>query len=179
MASVLGKLAGRGVGVAAQGAAGVAGATTGFVGAMISPLLNFFNDIIKQRVAAADEATKKREARDDKIVEICEAIWKEPIVTQRLVVEKEMPPAPSAPRPEGATESAVNASRPAEGARRAPMLLENASRPAEGARRAPMLLENAPRPAEEGTPGTSSGAPLQIQNSPHRSEELSLRTRDE
>lgn len=134
LGSGLGGLTGR----VAQGAAGVTGATTGFVGAMISPLLNFFNDIIKQRVAAADEATKKREARDDKIVEICEAIWKEPIVTQRLVVEKEMP---SAPRPEGATESAVNASRPAEGARRAPMLLENAPRPAEGA---PLQIQNSP-----------------------------------
>ena len=105
MASVATKL-GSGLGgltgQVAQGAAGVAGATTGFVGAMISPLLKFFNDIIKQRVAAADEATKKREARDDKIVEICEAIWKEAIVTQTLTVKKEMPSAP-APAPEEGT----------------------------------------------------------------------------
>jgi hypothetical protein len=127
IAAGLGKLAGKGVGVAAQGAAGVAGATTGFVGGMISPVLKFFNDVIKQRVAAADEATKKREARDDKIVEICEAIWKGPIATQTLRVNKEVAPAP------------------------------------------------APAP----TPNTSSGAPLQIENSPLRSEELALRNRDQ
>jgi hypothetical protein len=82
IAAGLGKLAGKGVGVAAQGAAGVAGATTGFVGGIISPVLKFFSDIIKQRVAAADEAGRKREARDEKIVAICEAIWKEPIAKE-------------------------------------------------------------------------------------------------
>ena len=144
MASALGKLAGKGIGVAAQGAAGVAGATTGFVGGMISPVLKFFNDVIKQRVAAADEATKKREARDDKIVEICEAIWKEPIATQTLRVNKEVAPDPG---PEG---------------------------PAPG----PEGPAPAPGP-EEGTPDTSSGATLQIENSPARSKELALRTRGE
>ena len=125
IAAGLGKLAGKGVGVAAQGAAGVAGATTGFVGGMISPLLKFFNDVVKQRVAAAEQASLKREARDDKIVEICEVIWKGPIATQTLIVNKEMPPAPAP------------------------------------------------------TPDTSSGAPLQIENSPPRSEELALRNRDQ
>ena len=97
IAAGLGKFAGKGVGAAAGAAAGVAGATTGFVGGMISPVIQFFNDVIKQRVAAADEAARKREARDDKIVEICEVVWKEPIHTQTLTVKKEMPPAP---RPE-------------------------------------------------------------------------------
>ena len=99
IAGALGGLAGRGVGLAAQGAAGVAGATTGFVGGIISPVLKFFNDVIKQRAAAAEQAERKREARDDKIVEICEVVWKEPIATQRVVVEKVMPPAPSARAP--------------------------------------------------------------------------------
>lgn len=125
IAAGLGKLAGKGVGVAAQGAAGVAGATTGFVGGMISPVLKFFNDVVKQRVAAAEQASLKREARDDKIVEICEVIWKEPIATQTLIVNKEMPPAPAP------------------------------------------------------TPDTSSGALLQIENTPPRSEELALRNRDQ
>ena len=112
IAGALGGLAGRGVGIAAQGAAGVAGATTGFVGGMISPVLKFFNDVIKQRVAAADETTKKREARDDKIVAICEAIWKEPIATQRLVVEKEVARAPRASAPPGPEEGPASAPRP-------------------------------------------------------------------
>jgi len=160
MASVvagLGKLAGRGVGVAAQGAAGVAGAVTGFGGAIISPLLNFFNDFIKLRIAAADEAAKKREARDDKIVEICEAVWKEELVIKTLVVEKEVPLATTrAVQPEGSgTEQKGNAPRP-DG--NAPRLLENA----------PRLLENARQPAE--------GAPLQLENSPPISEELALRS---
>ena len=111
IAGALGSGLGGLTGGVAKGAAGVAGATTGFVGGMISPVIQFFNDIIKQRVAAAVEATKEREARDVKIVEICEAIWEEPIPTQKLTVKKEMPPAP---RPEDATESAVNAPRPAE-----------------------------------------------------------------
>jgi hypothetical protein len=157
IAGALGGLAGRGVGVAAQGAAGVAGAATGFGGAIISPLLKFFNDVIKLRIAAADEAAKKREARDDKIVEICEAVWKEDLVIKTLVVEKEVPlattravqPEGNAPRPEGSgTEQKGNA----------PRLLENA----------PRLLENAPRPAE--------GAPLQLENSPPISQELALRS---
>ena len=75
LAGTLGGLAGKGVSVAAQGTAMAASATTGFIGGMISPLVKFFNDFTKQRVAAADEATKKREARDHKIVEICDVYW--------------------------------------------------------------------------------------------------------
>ena len=75
IASTLSGLAGKGVSVAAQGTAMAASATTGFIGGMISPLVKFFNDFTKQRVAAADEATKKREARDHKIVEICDVYW--------------------------------------------------------------------------------------------------------
>lgn len=150
VASRLGGLAGRGVGVAAQGAAGVAGAVTGFGGAIISPLLNFFNDFIKLRIAAADEAAKKREARDDKIVEICEAVWKEELVIKTLVLEKEVPLANTrAIQPEAsATEQKGNAPRP------------------DG--NAPQPKENAPRPAE--------GAPLQLENSPPISQELALRS---
>jgi hypothetical protein len=164
IAGALGGLAGRGVGIAAQGAAGVAGATTGFVGGMISPLLKFFNDVIKQRIAAADEAAKKREARDDKIVEICEAVWKEDVVIKTLVVEKEVPlPTTRAVQPEGSgTEPKGNA----------PRLLENAPRP-EG---------NAPRPEGSGTepkgnaPRLLENAPLRLENSPPISEELALRS---
>jgi hypothetical protein len=160
MDSVLGKFAGKRVGAAAGAAAGVAGATTGFVGGMISPVIQFFNDIIKQRVAAADEATKKREARDDKIVAICEAIWEEPIVTQRLVVEKEVARAPRASAPPGPEEGPASAPRP-EGAPGADQPKGNA----------PLQIQNSRRPAE--------GTPLQIQNSPASSEKLALRTRDE
>jgi len=151
IASGLGGLAGRGVGIAAQGAAGVAGATTGFVGGMISPVIQFFNDVIKQRIAAADEAGRKREARDDKIVEICEVNWKEDVVIKTLVVKKEVPPAPPREEVEGSN----------------PKALDNTARPAEGA---PLQIQNSPRPAE--------GAPLQIQNSPRISEELVLRNKD-
>ena len=70
-------LLGKGAGVAAQGTAMAASATTGFVGGMISPLIKFFNDFTKQRVAAANETAKKRDARDQKIVEICEVYWNE------------------------------------------------------------------------------------------------------
>ncbi len=157
VASGLGGLAGRGVGVAAQGAAGVAGAVTGFGGAIISPLLNFFNDFIKLRIAAADEAAKKREARDDKIVEICEAVWKEDLLIKTLVVEKEVPLANTrAVQPEG-SDTKPNGN--------APRLLENAPQPKGNA---PRLLENAPQPAE--------GAPLQLENSPPISQELALRS---
>lgn len=86
MSAIFGGIAGRTVGAAAQGAAGVTGATTGFAVGMISPVIKFFNDVITQRVAAAAEAGRKREARDDKIVEICEVNWKEPIVTHKLIV---------------------------------------------------------------------------------------------
>jgi len=70
-------LLGKGVGVAAQGTAMAASATTGFVGGIISPLMKFFNDFTKQRIAAANEAAKKRDARDHKIVEICDVYWNE------------------------------------------------------------------------------------------------------
>lgn len=137
IAGALGSLAGRGVGLAAQGAAGVAGATTGFVGGMISPVLKFFNDVIKQRAAATEQAERKREARDDKIVEICEVVWKEPIATQRVVVEKEVAraPAPAPPVPE---EGPASAPRP-EGA-------PGADQPKGNAR---LQIENSPRISEE------------------------------
>ena len=77
LAAGLGKLAGRGVGAAAGTAAGVAGATTGFVGGIISPVLKFFSDLVDQRIKAAEKARKIREARDEKIEQICELNWKE------------------------------------------------------------------------------------------------------
>ena len=60
-----------------QGLTGTASVATGFLGSMLSPMAKFFNDIVKLRVAAAHEATKKREARDEKIEQICELNWKE------------------------------------------------------------------------------------------------------
>ena len=75
LAAGFGKLAGRGVGAAAGTAAGVAGATTGFVGGIISPVIKFFSDLVDQRIKAAEKARKIREARDEKIVEICHANW--------------------------------------------------------------------------------------------------------
>ena len=82
LAGTLGGIAGSGAKLAAAGTAGVAGAGVGFVGGIISPVIKFFNDLIKQRIAAADEAGVKREKYDDKIVEICKTYWNEDDVVE-------------------------------------------------------------------------------------------------
>ena len=155
----LSKLAGKSAGDAAAGVVTEAtrgtSAVTGFFGGMISPLLKFFNDVIKQRAAAADEAAKKREARDDKIVEICEKIWKEELAIKTLVVEKEEGiNAPQAQEKSSEAERAPAEEEKASGEERAP---EAQDKPSQAERNTPrqkepiLLLTNAPR-SPEGAP---------------------------